>query len=111
AVVQAGERLTLVPGVRVDYFSDIQQGSVNPRLTARFKLAPETTLKGSVSLEGFYKRLSDLEVNGVGPDGNPLLVNGGKGRIYGLELLAKLNPTGKAFGFVAYTLSRSERND
>ena len=66
---------------------------------------------GSVSLEGFYKRLSDLEVNGVGPDGNPLLVNGGKGRIYGLELLAKLNPTGKAFGFASYTLSRSERND
>jgi len=154
AVVQAGERLTLVPGVRVDYFSDIQQGSVNPRLTGRFKLAPETTLKGgvglfsqppdygetvapvgnpnlglsqaqhyglgveqafghtgSVSLEGFYKRLSDLEVNGVGPDGNPLLVNGGKGRIYGLEVLAKLNPTGKAFGFASYTLSRSERND
>ena len=66
---------------------------------------------GSVSLEGFYKRLTDLEVNGVGPDGNPLLVNGGKGRIYGLEVLAKLNPTGRAFGFVSYTLSRSERND
>jgi TonB family protein len=154
AVVQAGERLTLVPGLRVDYYSDIEQGSVNPRLTARFKLAPETTLKagvglfsqppdygetvapvgnpnlglsqaqhyglgvehnfgptGSVSLEGFYKRLSGLEVNGVGPDGNPLLVNGGKGRIYGLEVLAKLNPTGRAFGFASYTLSRSERND
>ena len=154
ALIQAGERLTLVPGVRVDYYSEIEKGSVNPRLTARFKLAPQTTLKGgvglfsqpplygenvapignpnlglsraqhyglgveqrfgavgSVSLEGFYKRLSDLEVNGVGPDGNPLLVNGGKGRIYGLELLAKLNPTGRAFGFVSYTLSRSERND
>ena len=154
AVVQAGERLTLVPGVRVDYFSDIEEGSVNPRLTARFKLAPETTLKGgvglfsqppdygetvapvgnpnlglsqaqhyglgvehnfgptgSISLEGFYKRLSGLEVNSVGPDGNPLLVNGGKGRIYGLEVLAKLNPTGRAFGFASYTLSRSERND
>jgi TonB family protein len=154
ALIQAGERLTLVPGVRVDYYSEIEKGSVNPRLTARFKLAPQTTLKGgvglfsqpplygesvppvgnpnlglsqaqhyglgveqafgrvgSVSLESFYKRLSDLEINGVGPDGNPLLVNGGKGRIYGLELLAKLNPTGRAFGFVSYTLSRSERND
>ena len=143
-----------MPGVRVDYYSEIEKGSVNPRLTARFKLAPQTTLKGgvglfsqppqygetvapvgnpnlglsqaqhyglgveqrfgavgSVSVEGFYKRLSDLEVNGVGPDGNPLLVNGGKGRIYGLEVLAKLNPTGRAFGFVSYTLSRSERND
>jgi TonB family protein len=154
ALIQAGERLTLIPGVRVDYYSEIEKGSVNPRLTARFKLAAETTLKagaglysqapqygetvapignpalglshaqhygvgieqgfgrvGTVSLEGFYKRLSDLEVNGVGPDGNPLLVNGGKGRIYGLEVLAKLNPTGRAFGFASYTLSRSERND
>ena len=66
---------------------------------------------GSVGLEGFYKRLSDLQVNGVGPDGNPLLVNGGKGRIYGLEVMAKLNPTARAFGFLSYTLSRSERND
>src|SRR4029079_8893164 len=66
---------------------------------------------GSASLEGFYKLRSDLEVNGVGPDGAPLLVNGGKGRIYGLEMMARLNPGGPAFGFVSYTLSRSERND
>ena len=154
ALIQAGDRLTLVPGIRADYFSEIDKGAVNPRLTARLKLASETTLKagvglfsqppqygetvapvgnpnlglsqaqhyglgveqtfghaGSVSVEGFYKRLYDLEVNGVGPDGNPLLVNGGKGRIYGVELLGKLNPTGHAFGFVSYTLSRSERND
>ena len=141
--------------MRVDYYSEIEKGSVNPRLTARFKLGaaddaegrasacsrsrpqygetvapvgnPNLGLsqaqhyglgieqsvrpRGSVSLERFYKRLSDLEVNGVGPDGNPLLVNGGKGRIYGLEFLGKLNPTGRAFGFVSYTLSRSERND
>ena len=38
-------------------------------------------------------------------------MNGGKGRIYGLEVLAKLNPRGKAFGFASYTLSRSERDD
>src|SRR4029077_17855774 len=154
AVIQPADRLSLVPGVRYDYFSEIAKGSVNPRLTARLKLASETTLKGGVglfsqppdygetvapvgnpnlglsqaqhcglgveqtfgragmvSLEGFYKRLSDLEVNGVGPDGQPLLVNGGKGRIYGLEVMAKLNPTGRAFGFLSYTLSRSERND
>ncbi len=154
ALVQAGERLTLVPGVRADYYSEIDKGSVNPRLTARLKLAPATTLKGgaglfsqppqygesvapvgnpalglewaqhyglgveqafgeraSLSVEGFYKRLSRMEVNGTGPDGAPLLVNAGIGRIYGLEVLAKLNPTGRGFGFVSYTLSRSQRND
>src|SRR4029077_16284509 len=154
ALLQAGERLTLVPGVRVDYYSELAQGSVNPRLTGRFRLAPETTLKGgvglfsqppqygealpgignpalglswaqhyglgveqaygrraSLSVDGFYKRLSDLEVNGVAPNGAPLLVNGGKGRIYGLEVMGKLNPVGRGYGFVSYTLSRSERND
>jgi TonB family protein len=154
ALIQAGERLTLVPGIRVDYYSEIEKGTVNPRLTARLKVADQTTLKagaglysqpplygetvapvgnpsygpnhaqhygmgveqrfgntGSFSMEGFYKRLSDLGVNGTDANGNPLLVNGGKGRIYGLEVLGKLNPTGRAFGFVAYTLSRSERND
>jgi TonB family protein len=154
ALVQASERLLLVPGVRYDYYSEIAKGSVDPRLTARFKIAKETVLKGGVglfsqppqygetvapvgnpnlglsqaqhyslgveqtfgnhgtfSVEGFYKRLYDLEVNGTGPDGAPLLVNGGKGRIYGLEVMARLNPVGRAFGFVAYTLSKSERND
>jgi hypothetical protein len=143
ALLQAGERLTLVPGVRVDYYSEIAKGSVNPRLTGRFRLAPETTLKGGVGLfsqppqygesvapignpalglswaqhyglgveQAFYKRLYDLEVNGVAPNGAPLLVNGGKGRIYGLEVMGKLNPVGRGYGFVSYTLSRSERND
>jgi TonB family protein len=154
ALIQAGERLLLVPGIRYDYYSEIEKGSVDPRLTARLKVASETTIKGGVGLfsqppqygetvapvgnpnlglshsqhyslgveqgfgqrgtftvEGFYKRLYDLEVNGTGPDGGPLLVNGGKGRIYGLEVMARLNPVGRAFGFIAYTLSRSERND
>src|SRR6185436_16758049 len=125
AVIQAGERLTLVPGVRVDYYSDIGEGSVDPRLTARFKLADQTTLKagaGLFSQPPDYGEtvapvgnpnlgLSRAQHYGVGPDGNPLLVNGGKGRIYGLEVLGKLNPTGRTFGFVSYTLSRSERND
>jgi hypothetical protein len=43
-----------------------------------------------------------------------MLVNGGIGRIYGLETMARLNPqpgASRAFGFLAYTLSRSERKD
>jgi hypothetical protein len=154
ALIQATDRLLLVPGVRADYYSEMEKGSVDPRITARFKLWNETVLKGGVglfsqppqygetvapvgnpnlglshaqhyslgveqgfgnrgnfTLEGFYKRLSDLEVNGTGPDGAPLLVNGGTGRIYGLELMARLNPVGRSFGFISYTLSRSERND
>jgi hypothetical protein len=154
ALVRAGDRLLIVPGLRGDYFSEDEAWAVDPRLSARLRLAAETTLKGgaglfsqppqwgetvpglgnpklglthaqhysvgveqgfgargSVSLDGFYKRLSDLEVNGVDAAGQVIQVNGGIGRIYGLEVLARLNPTGRRFGFVSYTLSRSERND
>jgi TonB family protein len=154
ALVNVGERLQVVPGVRADYFSEDEAWSVDPRVSARLRVAPETTLKagaglfsqppqygetvpglgnpklgltyaqhyslgveqgfgarGSVGVDGFYKRLSDLEVNGVDAAGVPIQVNGGKGRIYGLEVLARLNPTGRGFGFLSYTLSRSERND
>jgi TonB family protein len=154
ALIEAGDRLQLVPGVRADYFSEVHAGAVQPRLTARLKIAPATTLKGGVGLfaqppnygetltgignpnlgiswaehygagveqvlgenaklgvEGFYKRLYDLEVEGTDASGQPALVNGGRGRIYGLEVSAKLKPTARGFGFLSYTLSRSERND
>ena len=56
ALIQAGERLTLVPGVRVDYYSEIEKGSVNPRLTARFKLAQQTDAEGRASASSRSRR-------------------------------------------------------
>jgi hypothetical protein len=159
ALVQAGERWLLVPGVRADYFSEDRGHSVDPRFSARLRVAARTTLKGgvglfsqppqygetvpgvgnpelgltharhyglgveqgfgargSLGLDTFYKRLSDVEVNGTDANGQMTQVNGGTGRIYGLEVLAKLNPakltrTMRGYAFVSYTLSRSERND
>jgi hypothetical protein len=37
--------------------------------------------------------------------------NAGSGRTYGGEFLARYNPDGRFFGWVAYTISRSERRD
>jgi TonB family protein len=37
--------------------------------------------------------------------------NAGSGRIYGLELLLRYNPDQRFFGWVSYTLSRSERRE
>ena len=142
AVIQAGERLTLVPGVRVDYYSEIEKGSVNPRLTARFKLAPQTDAEGgrrpvlagrrstarpsprvgnpnlglsraqhygvgveqrfgrvgSVSVEGFYKRLSNLEINGVDPTATRCSSTAARAASTAWSCSAKLNPTGRALG-------------
>jgi hypothetical protein len=47
---QPTQRLTVVPGARVDYIGDISRWTFDPRLTARFQLAPSTTLKGGVGL-------------------------------------------------------------
>jgi TonB family protein len=156
ALINVGERLLLVPGVRADSYTEAGSWSVEPRFSARLRVAEKTTLKGGVGLysqppqygeaipdlgnpnlgltraqhfglgveqllgeraritfDTFYKRLSDMQVSGVDADGRATQVNGGKGRIYGLEVMAKLNqaPGSRAFGFLAYTLSRSERND
>ncbi len=66
-----------------------------------------------VSLEGFYKDLSGLFV--TRPAGETAtgvrFVNAGEGRAFGLETLARWRGDGRFFGWVAYTLSRSERRE
>jgi TonB family protein len=155
AVINAGDRVQLVPGLRADSFTEGGgTWSVHPRFSGRWRVAAQTTLKlgaglysqppqlgeaiqkfgnpnlgltkaqhyslgveqvfgtrGSLSIDSFYKRLWDVQVAGVDADGRETQVNGGKGRIYGVETMAKLNPTGRTFGFISYTLSRSERQD
>lgn len=65
---------------------------------------------GKFGVEGFYKQLYDVI---VGTEGGapPRFENEGKGRIYGAELSAQARWASQGMGFVAYTLSRSERND
>lgn len=60
--------------------------------------------------EGFYKSLRNV-VDGSADGSAPQFVNGGRGRIYGAELSAEFRPDEKTFGYLAYTLSRSERSD
>ena len=50
AVWQPTERLTLVPGARVDYLGDVDRWTLDPRLTARYQLTATTILKGGVGL-------------------------------------------------------------
>jgi TonB family protein len=63
-----------------------------------------------LSLEGFYKHLSGVVV--ATPDGAaPRLENDGGGRIYGGELAAEAHWAKSGAAYLAYTLSRSERNE
>ena len=61
----------------------------------------------------FGKKLDRLVVqNTTAADATDLFyTNEGIGRVYGLEGILRKAPTGKFFGWVSYTLSRSERND
>ncbi len=65
-----------------------------------------------VGIEGFYKHLWDRVV-GTEQQTPPFFENGGIGRIYGMEVSAKIAPVRgrRFFGYLSYTLSRSERLD
>lgn len=71
---------------------------------------PEERL--SFTLDGFYKHITDRVVSTAGSV-PPFFTNNGLGRIYGMEVGARLAPGGSIplFGFVSYTLMRSERQD
>lgn len=63
-----------------------------------------------VGIEGFYKYLYD-RIIGTEYGITPQFTNGGRGRIYGMEVSARVDPRGRFFGYLSYTLSRSERED
>lgn len=61
----------------------------------------------------FYKRFSRLIVTNPNYGGPPdqAFINGGDGRAYGMEIILRHQPVGRFFGWVSYTLSKSERRD
>jgi hypothetical protein len=66
----------------------------------------EFTRQIDVSLDGFYKSFSNLVESGPIP---PNVPNPGSGFAYGVELLLRYKPDNHFFGWISYTLSRSER--
>ena len=83
--------------------------SIHTGLGVDFRL-PEERL--SFTLDGFYKHITDRVISTPG-SAPPFFENNGLGRIYGMEFGARLSPGGSIplFGFVSYTLMRSERQD
>ncbi|HMA95424.1 MAG TPA: TonB-dependent receptor, partial [Polyangiaceae bacterium] len=73
-------------------------------------LEQELTNQLDVSLEGFYKHFDHLVAAGR-PQDSVRYTNHGLGRSYGLETLVRYKPDRYFFGWIAYTLSRSERRD
>jgi hypothetical protein len=66
--------------------------------------------KLNINIEGFYKDLSNLVVRGESAS-EPIWTNDGIGRVYGAQLMVRLELWKNLFGWISYTLSRSERQD
>jgi hypothetical protein len=126
-----GDKLTLYPGVRYSYYTGgpFDRGTTDPRLRFAWNVVERTTIKGGV---GLYSRMPDPpEFDAVwgnpriGPErslhtekivrrpngqiGLESFANDETGRVYGAELLARKDLTGNLFGWLSYTLMRSER--
>ena len=151
--VRPTRRWLLLPGVRADYYGDVDHASIDPRLATRYEVSPSLTLKSGVGLysqapqywqalsvvgnpriepyralqtslgfearagstlkfgaEGFYKWL-DNRIVGTPGGVEPHFINDGEGRIYGAEFSTEYRPSPNTFGYLAYTISRSERKD
>ncbi len=64
----------------------------------------------SASMEGFTKWMDRITT--TTPDGRaPYFANTQRGRVFGGELLLRMRPVGRGYGFLSYTLMRSERGE
>jgi len=97
--------------------ASISEGVSTPRFERAWasSIGFEHQLSQSVQwdVDLFYKQLDNLIVFNEAWTGGaqPIFVNEGIGRAYGLEFIARHNPTGRVFGWGSYTLSKSERRD
>lgn len=117
---ELGDRVTLKGAVGwfsqpPEYFEAIP-GVGNPRIRPYHALhvsaGSELRLSDELSLdvEGFYKRLTERVVS-TPSSAPPRFVNDGRGRVIGLELGGKYRSDAGLAAQLAYTLSRSERQD
>ncbi len=86
--------------------------SLKPMFGIHYVVGFETQITPTLHVEaqGFYKDIRNLVMRGDSLD-SPQLVNDGIGRIYGGEVLIRQELWKNFFGWVSYTISRSERKD
>jgi TonB family protein len=63
----------------------------------------------SLGVEGFYKQIYRRVI--VPETGEPPFSNDGRGRVIGLEVAGRKQASGRWFGFLSYTLMKSERKE
>jgi hypothetical protein len=125
---QVAERTTIKGGTGI--YSQAPQPVESSATFGNPRLGPERAMQNSLGVSqefdygievdatAFYNYLwdnvSESPQTVQRPDGTigpENFANSRVGRVYGLEILARKQLTGNVFGWVAYTLSRSERRD
>jgi TonB family protein len=151
------DSLYITPGIRYDYYTELNQGVPSFRLTGRYSYRKGHTIKGAwgaynqmpqplgqstdpfwgnpdlpptlarQAVLGYEYDITDLinldaqvyyntqgqiprftdSITSAGKRLN--LLSDAKGRMYGLEIMLRHDPSEHFFGWIAYTLSRSER--
>jgi TonB family protein len=71
----------------------------------------ELTRQIELGVEGFYKDLTNQVSRGPDAGGGFVYNNEGSGSVIGLETMLKYKPDERFFGWIAYTLSRSVRQE
>ena len=118
----ARRRTTLKGGVGAFYqppqFQETNPVFGTPGLTSNraihysMGIEQEITRQIDISVEGFYKDLTNQVSRSPNSSGAYTYGNNGLGSVIGLETLLKYKPDKRFFGWIAYTLSRSvRRND
>jgi len=84
-----------------------------PNDSYHYSLGVEQRLSSNVrlSVEGFYKDFQNSVSRGPNDLGTFTYNNDGSGRVVGLETLLKYDPDDRFFGWIAYTLSESIRQN
>lgn len=89
--------------------------TLGPSTSDHVSLGETVSVTPTLSLEavGFYKWMSGLAVRDPSPTPKlaEALLQEGVGRAYGVQVLLRQQPWHGFFGWVAYTISRSERQD
>jgi TonB family protein len=90
--------------------NDLGNPNLDVESSVHYSLGVEHSFTEALSLDvtGFYKTIDDM-VRPIATE--PNYVNSGIGRAYGLEVLLRHELTERFYGWVAYTLMRSERRD
>jgi TonB family protein len=97
------------------YRADDRPVGVGPERALAAAIGVEQKVTGAlrVDVEGFYKALDQLIVGNRAFSSldDPFFTNEGAGRAYGVELMVRQERVRNLFGWLSYTLSRSERRD